>query len=100
METRKYILTVKCKDEEHADCNFNDLEELLTDLRDEHKVIEGYKLEIVEEEEETMYCTMTYEEQEHYGQCVDPQCPYYQNMSEEKRVNAIRMGMMSNSNIQ
>ena len=100
METRKYILTVECKNAKYADCNFNDLEEMLTDLRDEHKVIESYKLEIVEEEQEYDSCTMTYEEQEHYGQCVDPQCPYYKRMSEEKRVNAMRLGMFSNSNIQ
>ena len=100
METRKYILTVECKNAKYADCNFNDLEEMLTDLRDEHKVIENYKLEIVEEEQEPMYCTMSDDDVHHYGQCMDPQCPYYLQMSEEKRINAIRIGMMRNSNIQ
>ena len=100
METRKYVLTVECKDEEHADGNFNDLEEHLTELRDEHKVIESYKIEIVEDEEEYVDCTMSDDDLLYYGQCVDPQCPYYQRMSEEKRVNAMRLGMFSNSNIQ
>ena len=100
METRKYILTVECKDEEHADSNFIDIVELLDDLKHNHEVIEGYYIERVEDEKEPMYCTMTDEDQEHYGQCMDPQCPYYQEMSEEKRVNAIRIGMILNSNIQ
>ena len=100
METRKYILTVECKDEENADCNFNDLEEYIESLCSEHRVIESYKLERVEDEEEYVSCTMTMEEADHYGQCVDPKCPYYQNMSEEKRINAMRLGMFSNSNIQ